>query len=115
MPRCSSPLLSSPPPFPSLQEYFNELNHDSVRRVESQLDEVKEVMVKNISKVLDRGDRIELMVDKTDELSRHSYKFQNNVRACGRATLRAPPASSSSDQSIPFRFPFPLHCASFTF
>jgi vesicle-associated membrane protein 7 len=68
-------------------DYFNELNHDSVRRVESQLDEVKEVMVKSIAKVLDRGDRITLMVDKTDELSAHSHRFQNNV--CRRS--RCPP------------------------
>lgn len=36
-----------------------------------QVDEVKSVMVQNIEKVLERGERIELLVDKTDSL-----KFQ---------------------------------------
>ena len=33
-----------------------------------QVNEVKDVMVENIEKVLERGERIELLVDKTDVL-----------------------------------------------
>jgi hypothetical protein len=33
-----------------------------------QLDEVKNIMVDNIEKVLERGEKIELLVDKTDNL-----------------------------------------------
>ena len=33
-----------------------------------QVDEVKNIMVDNIEKVLERGERIELLVDKTDNL-----------------------------------------------
>lgn len=33
-----------------------------------QVNEVKDVMVENIEKVLERGDKIELLVDKADEL-----------------------------------------------
>lgn len=34
----------------------------------SQVDEVKNIMVDNIEKVLERGEKIELLVDKTDNL-----------------------------------------------
>lgn len=46
------------------------------------MDEVKSVMVQNIEKVLERGERIELLVDKTDSL-----KFQvcyHQQRVCGQ-------------------------------
>ena len=33
-----------------------------------QVDEVKSIMVDNIEKVLQRGEKIELLVDKTDDL-----------------------------------------------
>jgi vesicle-associated membrane protein 72 len=33
-----------------------------------QVDEVKNIMVDNIEKVLERGEKIELLVDKTDNL-----------------------------------------------
>lgn len=32
------------------------------------MDEVKNIMVENIEKVLERGEKIELLVDKTDNL-----------------------------------------------
>jgi vesicle-associated membrane protein 7 len=42
-------------------------------------------MVENISKVLDRSERIELMVDKTDHLSRTSKRFTNESRELRQA------------------------------
>lgn len=44
-----------------------------------QVNEVKDVMVENIEKVLERGEKIELLVDKTDDL-------RNQVR---RTAMRA--------------------------
>ncbi|CAD6205294.1 unnamed protein product [Miscanthus lutarioriparius] len=37
-------------------------------KVKAQVSEVKGVMVENIEKVLDRGEKIELLVDKTENL-----------------------------------------------
>ena len=39
-----------------------------VTRVQQQVSEVKEIMMDNIEKVLDRGEKIELLVDKTENL-----------------------------------------------
>ena len=41
------------------------------------MDEVKNIMVDNIEKVLERGEKIELLVDKTDNL-----RFQVPVCCC---------------------------------
>ena len=37
-------------------------------------------MVQNIEKVLERGERIELLVDKTDRLNQSSFKFEKTSR-----------------------------------
>ena len=40
----------------------------AITRILLQVDEVKNIMVDNIEKVLERGEKIELLVDKTDNL-----------------------------------------------
>ena len=57
----------------SLQEFFNNNATDELSKVQSQIDGVKEVMVQNIEKVLECGEKIELLVDKTDRLN-HLWK-----------------------------------------
>lgn len=47
--------------------------------MQAQIDEVKDVMIENIDRVLERGERIELLVDKTDRLSQTAFKFQQSV------------------------------------
>ncbi|CAL5395085.1 unnamed protein product [Camellia sinensis] len=52
-------------------------------KVKAQVTEVKGVMMENIEKVLDRGEKIELLVDKTENL--HSQWFYRKADACGEA------------------------------
>ena len=42
---------------------------DRVHRVQGEIDEVRTVMVENIERVLQRGEKIELLVDKTENLN----------------------------------------------
>uniref|UniRef100_A0A7S0YI16 V-SNARE coiled-coil homology domain-containing protein n=1 Tax=Polytomella parva TaxID=51329 RepID=A0A7S0YI16_9CHLO len=44
--------------------------------IQKKVAEVKDVMVENIEKVLERGEKIEVLVDKTDELRQHADQFQ---------------------------------------
>jgi vesicle-associated membrane protein 7 len=48
--------------------------YDSLTRVHGQIDELKDIMVKNIENVTARGERLELLVNKSENL-------RNNVRA----------------------------------
>jgi len=63
-------------------EYYNSPNPniDNIGLVKSQIEEVKDVMVENIEKVLERGEKIELLVDKTDRLSKQAYKFESTSK-----------------------------------
>ena len=46
-----------------------------LERTRQQLDEVQTIMVTNIDKVLERGDRIDLLVHQTDQLQSTSLTF----------------------------------------
>ncbi|XP_028803254.1 vesicle-associated membrane protein 721 [Neltuma alba] len=46
-------------------------------KVKAQVSEVKGVMMENIEKVLDRGEKIELLVDKTENLNHQAQDFRN--------------------------------------
>lgn len=57
---------------------------DSLNRVKAQIGELRDVMVENINKVLDRGERVELLVDRTSELEARAFTFDrtaNEVRS----------------------------------
>ncbi|KAK1421571.1 hypothetical protein QVD17_24012 [Tagetes erecta] len=47
-----------------------------IAKVKAQVSEVKGVMMENIEKVLDRGEKIELLVDKTDNLRTQAQDFK---------------------------------------
>lgn len=36
-------------------------------------------MIENIDRVLERGEKIELLVDKTDRLNQQAFKFEKSV------------------------------------
>lgn len=53
---------------------------DNIGAVKSQIEDVKGVMVQNIEKVLERGEKIELLVDKTDRLNQQAFRFESSSR-----------------------------------
>ncbi|KAL6194965.1 hypothetical protein ACLB2K_036040 [Fragaria x ananassa] len=55
-------------------EHPEEIN--KLAKVKAQVSEVKGVMMENIEKVLDRGEKIELLVDKTDNLRSQAQDFK---------------------------------------
>lgn len=62
-------------------EYYNSGGSvDNIDTLKSQIDEVKEGMVQNIEKVLERGEKIELLVDKTDRLNQQAFRFESTSR-----------------------------------
>lgn len=63
----------------NLMDYYSHNpNADKLNKLKGEVDEVKSVMVHNIEKVLERGERIELLVDKTENLSQNAFKFKKS-------------------------------------
>jgi vesicle-associated membrane protein 72 len=74
---------------PKLKEHMQYcMNHpeeiSKLSKLRAQITEVKGVMMDNIEKVLDRGDRIELLVDKTENLQFQADVFQRQGRSLRR-------------------------------
>lgn len=58
-------------------EYYNNSDGDNkLKRVQHEIDQVKDVMSHNIDRVLERGDRIDILVDKTHGLSQQAFAFK---------------------------------------
>ncbi len=70
-----------------LEFYSSNPSADNIARVQSQIDAVKDVMVENIDRVLERGEKIELLVDKTDRLNQQAFKFERSSRSLKREML----------------------------
>ncbi|CAG8565409.1 9512_t:CDS:2 [Ambispora gerdemannii] len=67
-------------------EYFStNPNADRIKQVHGEIEQVKDVMVHNIERVLERGERIELLVDKTDSLNLQAFAFRKRSTALKRS------------------------------
>lgn len=74
---------------PKLKEHMQYcMNHpdeiSKLSKVKAQITEVTGIMMDNIEKVLDRGEKIELLVDKTESLQFQADNFQRHGRQLRR-------------------------------
>ncbi|KAF2473824.1 vesicle-associated membrane protein-like protein [Lindgomyces ingoldianus] len=57
---------------------------DALRTAQHEIDGVREIMTENIERVLERGERIDLLVDKTDRLGVNARDFRVRSRGLRR-------------------------------
>ena len=57
---------------------------DAIRNVNREMDGVREIMTENIERVLERGERIDLLVNKTDQLGGTAHDFRIRSRGLRR-------------------------------
>src|SRR3989338_3388766 len=67
--------------------YSRDPNADKISAARSQIESTKAVMVENIDKILGRGERIELLVARTETLNEHSFKFKEQSKKLKCAVL----------------------------
>ncbi|KAE9399626.1 VAMP/synaptobrevin-like protein [Gymnopus androsaceus JB14] len=53
---------------------------DEIARAQTELNQVKDIMVQNVEQILSRGERIELLVDKTDVMAGQATAFRRGAR-----------------------------------
>lgn len=58
--------------------------YDRAREVRGEIDQVRGIMSENIERVLERGERIELLVDKTGRLEIGANEFRRRSRGLKR-------------------------------
>jgi vesicle-associated membrane protein 7 len=57
---------------------------DEIARAQTELNQVKDIMVQNVEQILSRGERIELLVDKTDVMAGQATAFRRGARSVRR-------------------------------
>ncbi|PLB44444.1 synaptobrevin-domain-containing protein [Aspergillus steynii IBT 23096] len=57
---------------------------DSLASARKEIDSVRDIMTENIERVLERGERIDLLVDKTDRLGGNAHDFRMRSRGLRR-------------------------------
>jgi len=62
----------------SVRASASECAKSKVDKVRAEVDEVKQVMTENIDRILDRGYKIELLVDKSSDLVEQASKFKRS-------------------------------------
>ncbi|KAK1924175.1 synaptobrevin-domain-containing protein [Papiliotrema laurentii] len=67
-----------------MHQYTTAPPADPLKQAKSDLDNVKDIMVQNIDSILQRGERLDLLVDKTDTLAGQAYAFRRGARSVRR-------------------------------
>jgi len=60
-------------------------DQDKISNLQSEVDQVKDIMVANIDVIIERGEKLDLLVDKTENLSANSVTFRTTSRNLQRA------------------------------
>lgn len=95
-PSASSSSLSDPPAYalqgsfgPVIAQLMTQYNTnpptDELTRAQTELAQVKDIMVQNVEQILSRGERIELLVDKTDTMASQATAFRRGARTVRRS------------------------------
>ncbi len=66
------------------QEKFSSPESDQLGQLQSQVNEVKDVMTQNIEKVMERGERLEDLIAQTDDLEAHVSRTHVHMCMPGR-------------------------------
>lgn len=64
-----------------LMKEFNTDPNDALHNAQNELNAVKDIMVHNVEQILSRGERIELLVDKTDTFANQAVAFRRGAKA----------------------------------
>ena len=62
-----------------LHQYNDHPTSDPVQAAQAELKGVKDIMQANIEQVLNRGERLELLVDRTDQAANQSLQFRRRA------------------------------------
>lgn len=73
--------------FQETKTYNDNPEADKIGRIKEQIDNVKQVMLENLDNVIERGERIDNLCDKTEQLKEEAIGFHSNARTLKRKML----------------------------
>lgn len=64
--------------------YYNDPKNDKLQNVKSQIDDVRNIILENIEKVIERGEKIDVLIDRTEALEHESIGFLSGATGLRR-------------------------------
>ncbi|KAL0481513.1 vesicle-associated membrane protein 7 [Acrasis kona] len=68
--------------------YFNNTKNDKISKLQTKVDDVKETMIDNLDKLIERGEHLDSLVYRTDELKDGSLEFRKTAVKLKRAMYK---------------------------
>eukprot|EP01004_Peranema_trichophorum_P008433 NODE_7188_length_801_cov_159.171091_g6581_i0.p1 GENE.NODE_7188_length_801_cov_159.171091_g6581_i0~~NODE_7188_length_801_cov_159.171091_g6581_i0.p1 ORF type:complete len:207 (-),score=9.59 NODE_7188_length_801_cov_159.171091_g6581_i0:114-734(-) len=65
-------------------DFANDPANDKIGNLQTEIDEVKDVMMENIDRVLQRGERLDNLANKTNQLMENAQDFHRSARTLKR-------------------------------
>ena len=65
-----------------------DIEDQKIENIRNEIEVVKQTMMNNIDKVVERGENLELLIDKSDTLNQGSFRFNNQARTLRRRLCR---------------------------
>jgi len=62
-----------------MEHFSNTTGTEQTEQIQSQIEDVKGIMVENVDKILERGEKLSLLVDRTKDLNEESYTFKKQA------------------------------------
>lgn len=59
-------------------------DNNKIEEIKEQLSGTKDIMLQNIDHILDRGDKIDLLIDKSENMNQQSKQFSRKSRTLRR-------------------------------
>ncbi|KAL9657298.1 hypothetical protein ABK040_011518 [Willaertia magna] len=56
--------------------YYNNVENDKISKLKNQIDSTKDVMISNIDKIIERGERLDVLVSRTEDLQDNAFNFR---------------------------------------
>ena len=65
-------------------EFYSDPKNDKIQKIKSEIGQVTQIMSENIDKMLERGDKIDNLVEKTENLEAQSHEFKSGATTLKR-------------------------------
>lgn len=63
-----------------IQEFFNDPSNDKIAVLQTKIEDIKADMIDNLDKVLERGEKLEVLVEKTEDVKNAASHFRKGTR-----------------------------------
>jgi vesicle-associated membrane protein 7 len=60
-------------------EFYSDPKNDKITKIKNEINQVQDVMIENIERILERGDKIDNLIVKTEVLEKQSGQFKSNA------------------------------------